>query len=196
MSIGTFCSDWVEKSPLECELLATIQRKGTDLALSRAVGEFALYDCETGRSKTLATPAYRLESPNHRGQFDFLFTEQRLGYDVQSVMLEIEPPLRGNFFNLRSFLLDEVASTLFGLERFIVYRILGHALSGEVPSQKLVKLYQRLGAVRMPHVPANVMVLLNPRTEELLERINPIEATYLREAKIFERHKVSQVKSQ
>ncbi len=59
-----------------------------------------------------------------------------------------------------------------------------------MPSYKLVRLYQRLGAVMVPDTAQAVMLILNPKVIEFLEHCYPQGANYIKEAKARERKRV------
>ncbi|HOX58115.1 MAG TPA: hypothetical protein P5205_14540 [Candidatus Paceibacterota bacterium] len=191
-TIGSFETDWPDKLPFELDVLSTIMRQGTGLALSRAEAEFPFSEPETWPvgARVYAGYAYRLASGNHHAHFTFTLEPFRAGFAVNTLMLKVEQPWRGSFFGLRSFLIDEVAGTLFGLKSFTVHRLIGHASSESMPSYKLVRLYQRLGAVMVPDTAQAVMLILNPKVIEFLEHCYPQGANYIKEAKARERKRV------
>jgi hypothetical protein len=184
-TIGTFETVWPDKVAFEMDLLDTIERQKAGLTLSRAKATFAIY----GRG-TQPGCAYRLASAKHHAHFDFVLDKFRAGFEVLTLMLEVERQWQGNFFGLRNFLIDEVAESLFGLRGSIVYRIIGHVSSEVMPSHKLVRLYQKLGAVKMPHTAEPIMVILNPRTIEFCGHCDPQGVNYIKHAKSAERRRV------
>jgi len=191
-TIGTFNTEWPDKLPFEVDVVSTIKRQGSGLTLSRAEAEFPFDDHETWPIETRAYAgyAYRLASGNHHAHFEFTLEPFRAGFEVNSLMLKVEQPWRGSFFGLRSFLIDEVAGTLFGLKSFTVHRITGHASSEAMPSHKLVRLYQRLGAVKVPQTALPVMAILNPKAIELMGHCYPRGFNYIKQAKTCERKRV------
>jgi hypothetical protein len=184
-AISTFESDWPEKIAFEVDLLNTIHSQKAGLTLSRAEANFAIYG--TGAQTRCA---YRLASAKHHANFDFTLLPFRAGFEAHAIMLEVDPQWQGSFFRLRTFLIDEVAQTLFGLRGSIVYQIIGHASSKVMPSHKLVKLYERLGAVKAQNTVRPVMVILNPKAAEFVDLYNPEALKRFKAGKTFERKRV------
>lgn len=192
-TIGSFVNDWPSKLPFELDVLSTIERQGTDLAFSRAEADLTFYDRETLHvsSRVQAGFAYRLSSGRYHSHFVFSLLPFRAGVDVQTIFLEVDQQWRGRFFSLRRFLIDEVVEkTLFALKTCIVYRIMGHASSKVMPCEKLIRLYERLGAVKMPNTVRPIMVIVNPRAAEFLKHVDPLDSKCFREARTSERRRV------
>ena len=193
-TIGSFETVWPEKDALEVELVNAIENQNAGLTLSRAEATFTIHDANTWQARRGIQRgcAYRLASAKHHARLDFTLLPFRAGFaglEARAIMLEVEQGWRGSFFGLRCFL-DEVEGALFGLKSFIVYRIIGHASSEVMPSHKLVKLYERIGAVKMQDTAQPVMAIVNPKTVEFLEHLDPLEYRYFREARGSERRRV------
>jgi hypothetical protein len=184
-----FNSDFQEQSPFEREVLDTIKRRDNTLVFSRGSGEFTFFDSETLQPVTDTKPAYRLESAKYHSRFDFTLTKFRAGFLVDVIMIFTDPPYRGNWYRLRAFV-DEVARTLFGLSSTIIYQIVGHAASENIPRHRLLKIYETLGCVKLASTMPNLVTLINPATRELFKGINPLGASQFTDGDIFARKRV------
>ena len=204
VELGQFSTDW-PRNDFENDLLETIERTGAGLRLSRAPC-FVWHVGGRGELGQTTLNLYRLDSPRHHAYLQFEVRPFRAGYEIHTKILAIEPAFQGNFFNLRDFLDRVFATLLNGLRRHAVYRIWGRLLENDLPLRaakkrggdwryeltpdgqtKLAKLYERLGAVRLPYADGGAVCVFSRAAWKLFEWENPQEAAHLQKQVASER---------
>ena len=164
--------------PLENLILKSIARHGLDLKFFVTTG--LLHDDNFGQSRVTI---YRLKSSEHHGYLDFYFDQK---VTVNVLMIYIEPAYQGSFWNLRKFFVLKLCKVLFEAGATVVR---GAAQSNDKPlrrhpskrgdwrkritsdgTTRLVKLYERLGLVRV-NADSIIMILTKERFGQL-SRVN------------------------
>lgn len=164
--------------PLERDILDSIRRNNTGLQLYKTKGHYyhAFHSVETH-------VVYRLKSEQHHACFDFdLWPQGGGGLLCHVLIVFMSPEFQGNFFRFRDFLIERVAKTLFDLTRVRIALLEGRAMQNQYAirpkstrgadwrnqktrdgTTKLIRLYERLGFVRLRRS-SDTVILLSEQT--------------------------------
>jgi hypothetical protein len=164
---------------LEERILYSIQRNNTHLEFYKTMGTFPTpFFCQEQH------PVYRLKSVKYQAYYDFeVLPYESGGLLCNTMILVIAPQAQGNFFTLKTFLIGEVAKTLFDADNEIML-LRGRAVENQYPvrskrnkrgdwrnqttsdgATKIVRLYERLGFFR-EHPKSNGMILLSEKARQ------------------------------
>jgi hypothetical protein len=196
MGAFTGSAHWLEHSDLETEILQEITESGNGLAFSRATATYFYFDTRTWEYANFTKTTYKFSSSRNHGYMLCQFWPFRCGHMCKIVIIVVEPEYQGSFFNFKDFM-GRIASTLFALKKHPVYYLFGNALSNPYPVRtptdwrmqktkddeyKIVRLYQKLGFVRIPASENNSMCLYSDGALELLEAEDPNAAKLVKTA--------------
>jgi hypothetical protein len=139
---------------ITADILAAIQRSNAGLRLYVSTGIFSTeYHSEERRT------VYRLRSDRHGAYIDFELVKCKKGFECHTLMLFVQPEFQGNFFNVRDFLINRVAKTLFSMSHRVC-EIWGRAIINQFPTRgkewrnrmtsdgkttRLIRFYELLG---------------------------------------------------
>ena len=154
------------------------------------------FNGQTWRFEEEDKSVYRLSSGQTRLEFELL-PFGAAGYDAHALIVVIAPSAQGSFFSFRKFA-DAVSATLLSLERNHVWRVWGRALPNHYPlrhgfdwrgeqtkdgERKLVRLYQRLGLVKVPFMVGESVCLFSKFAWEYMRATDPKGAERLSDTK-------------
>ena len=190
--------------PFERDLLRGIQKLGLPLRVKRTGStQFA----RTGESRRAVL--YRLESEALRSYVVFgLLTrpDGNPGLIAHVKILAVEPEVQGNFFKFRDFM-ELIQAALFeGLQEHCLWSIYGRAVENQFPirqreewrnkrtkdkqTNKLLRLYQRVGAVQDPSEQTYVSLFSPKALQELKSEPDPMAQALVAKREQLIRRKV------
>lgn len=175
---------------IESDILDSIRRNNAGLELNKTIG---LYPTEFFTYEEF--PIYRLKSEKNHAYFDFCLWPEEDGYFCLTLILVVQPEYQGSFFNVRDFLINRVAKTLFDTRHRIFYlwgiaienrhRIRGrewrNKRTKDGKNSKLVRLYQRLGFIQEYEGSENVILLSDKTRQEYANSESPTKRRYASE---------------
>ena len=134
----------------------SIENHHADLKLYVTTGEFP-----SGFMSYIKCPFYRLTSARNHCYIDFYFKEYADGLECKVLIFFVSQSYQGSFYNVKDFLINRFAKTLFNLSPQKVLMVSGIAMSSQFPvrqsrdwrdkktkdgkTTRLVRLYEKLG---------------------------------------------------
>jgi hypothetical protein len=151
-------------------ILAAIQTQNTDLRLYKITGQFP-----NGFMSYQKRTIYRLSSSRNHCYIEFYFRGSDENLTCRVLIFLVEPSHQGSGHNVRDFLINRFAKTIFNLPRQKVSMVSGTAQSNQYPlrsrrdwremrtrdgkTTRLVRLYELCGFTTIAELPNEVFLL-------------------------------------